>query len=113
MGAPWQTPQAFLEKRKTPPMTKVTIKASASETVGEVNRFIFGSFVEHMGRCVYGGVFDPSDPMADEDGFRKDVIELTKELGVTMVRYPGGNLFPATSGRTVLGPRKTDPPGSI
>lgn len=72
-------------------MTKVEIKASAASTGGLVNRFIFGSFVEHMGRCVYGGVFDPSDPTADEDGFRRDVIELTKELGVTMVRYPGGN----------------------
>jgi len=90
-------------------MTKVTIKASASETVGEVNRFIFGSFVEHMGRCVYGGVFDPSDPIADEDGFRKDVIELTKELGVTMVRYPGGNFVSGYIWEDGVGPKENRP----
>lgn len=60
-------------------------------TVGEVNRRIFGSFVEHMGRCVYTGIFEPDHPTADEHGFRQDVARLVKELGVTLVRYPGGN----------------------
>ena len=52
---------------------------------------IYGSFVEHMGRAVYGGIYEPSHPTADADGFRGDVLELTRELGVTVVRYPGGN----------------------
>ena len=59
--------------------------------VGEVRRRTFGSFVEHLGRCVYTGIHDPGHPTADADGFREDVIDLVKELGVSTVRYPGGN----------------------
>lgn len=59
--------------------------------VAPVNDRLFGSFVEHLGRCVYDGIYEPGHPEADEDGFRKDVIELVKELGATTIRYPGGN----------------------
>ncbi|WP_433041441.1 alpha-N-arabinofuranosidase [Dactylosporangium sp. CS-033363] len=59
--------------------------------IGEADRRLFGSFVEHMGRCVYGGVFEPGHPSADALGLRGDVLELTRELGVSVVRYPGGN----------------------
>lgn len=58
---------------------------------GTVDKRIFGSFVEHLGRAVYGGIYDPSSQTADENGFRQDVIDMTKELGVSVVRYPGGN----------------------
>ena len=61
-------------------------------TVGEVNPRLFGSFVEHLGRCVYTGIFEPGHPTADEDGLRTDVLDLIRELGVTMVRYPGRQL---------------------
>jgi alpha-L-arabinofuranosidase len=60
-------------------------------TVAPVRRRLFGSFVEHLGRCVYTGIYEPGHATADEDGFRKDVLELTRELGVSLVRYPGGN----------------------
>ncbi|GAA3773423.1 alpha-N-arabinofuranosidase [Microbacterium kribbense] len=60
-------------------------------TVGAINRRLFGSFVEHLGRCVYDGLYEPAHPDANEDGFRRDVIALVKELGVSTVRYPGGN----------------------
>ncbi|GIH76790.1 alpha-N-arabinofuranosidase [Planobispora longispora] len=59
--------------------------------IAPVEPRLFGSFVEHMGRCVYTGIFEPGHPLADADGFRTDVLELTRELGVTLVRYPGGN----------------------
>lgn len=59
--------------------------------VAEVNRRVFGSFVEHMGRCVYSGISEPGHPAADSLGLRGDVAELTQELGVSVVRYPGGN----------------------
>ena len=59
--------------------------------VGEIDRRIFGSFVEHLGRAVYTGISEPGHPTADDDGFREDVAELTRELGTTLVRYPGGN----------------------
>ncbi|MBB0246149.1 alpha-L-arabinofuranosidase [Streptomyces alkaliphilus] len=60
-------------------------------TVGTVDPRLFGSFVEHLGRCVYTGIFEPDHPTADEDGLRTDVLELIRELGVTAIRYPGGN----------------------
>src|SRR6266699_2286803 len=59
--------------------------------VASVDPRLFGSFVEHLGRCVYTGVFEPGHPTADEDGLRGDVLALVRELGVTLVRYPGGN----------------------
>ncbi len=59
--------------------------------VGDLNRRLFGSFVEHMGRSVYTGIYEPGHPAADADGLRQDVMDLARELGVTLVRYPGGN----------------------
>jgi alpha-N-arabinofuranosidase len=83
-------------------------------TVGEVNPRLFGSFVEHLGRCVYGGVFEPGHPAADADGLRTDVLELVRELGVTMVRYPGGNFVSGYRWEDGVGPvadrpRRIDP----
>jgi alpha-L-arabinofuranosidase len=72
--------------------------------VGPVRRRTFGSFVEHLGRCVYTGIRDPEHPTADEDGFRKDVIELTRELGVSTVRYPGGNFVSGYRWEDGVGP---------
>jgi len=73
-------------------------------TVGEVPRRLFGSFVEHMGRCVYTGIFEPDHPGADEDGLRTDVLELVREMGVTVVRYPGGNFVSGYRWEDGVGP---------
>ena len=70
---------------------------------------LFGSFVEHMGRAVYGGIYEPGHPTADEDGFRGDVLELVRELGVTIVRYPGGNFVSAYDWEDGVGPREQRP----
>jgi len=75
-----------------------------SFVIAPVPRRLFGSFVEHMGRCVYGGIFDPGDPAADENGLRTDVMELTRELGVSVVRYPGGNFVSGYDWRDGVGP---------
>ncbi|MFF0306204.1 alpha-N-arabinofuranosidase [Streptosporangium sp. NPDC004379] len=72
-----------------PPSARLTLDPAFR--IGPVEPRLFGSFVEHMGRCVYTGVFEPGHPLADADGFRTDVLELTRELGITVVRYPGGN----------------------
>ena len=80
-----------------------------SFTVGQVHPRLFGSFVEHMGRCVYTGVFEPGHPTADEVGLRQDVLELTRELGVTTVRYPGGNFVSAYKWEDGVGPREERP----
>jgi alpha-N-arabinofuranosidase len=70
---------------------KARIKIDPDRTIGEISPMLYGNFVEHLGRCVYGGIYDPGSPLADENGFRKDVLEASKELNVTLTRYPGGN----------------------
>jgi alpha-N-arabinofuranosidase len=77
--------------------------------VGAVDRRLFGSFVEHMGRCVYTGIYEPEHPTADDDGFRRDVLELTRELGVSVVRYPGGNFVSSYRWEDGVGPRDQRP----
>jgi len=72
--------------------------------VGPVNRRLFGSFVEHLGRCVYSGIYEPTHPTADEDGCRTDVVALVRELGVTTIRYPGGNFVSGYRWEDGVGP---------
>ncbi|WJL96542.1 alpha-N-arabinofuranosidase [Microbacterium sp. ET2] len=78
-------------------------------TVGPVNRRLFGSFVEHLGRCVYDGIYEPGHPSADEEGFRTDVIDLVRELGVSTIRYPGGNFVSGYRWEDGVGPRAERP----
>lgn len=78
-------------------------------TIGKVDKRIYGSFVEHLGRCVYGGIYEPGHPQADEQGFRKDVLELVKELRVPIVRYPGGNFVSGYRWEDGVGPRENRP----
>ncbi|MBD7919996.1 alpha-N-arabinofuranosidase [Cellulomonas sp. Sa3CUA2] len=77
--------------------------------VAPVNRRVFGSFVEHMGRCVYGGLYEPGHATADEDGLRGDVLALVREMGVTAVRYPGGNFVSGYRWEDGVGPVEDRP----
>lgn len=77
--------------------------------VGPIDRRLFGSFLEHMGRAVYTGVFEPGHPEADERGFRQDVLRLVRELGVTAVRYPGGNFVSGYKWEDGVGPVEERP----
>lgn len=72
--------------------------------VGPVDPRLFGSFVEHLGRCVYTGIYEPGHPAADADGLRTDVLDLVRELGVTVIRYPGGNFVSAYNWEDGVGP---------
>jgi len=62
-----------------------------NKAISEIDDRLYGSVVEHLGRAVYGGVYEPTHPTADEDGFRGDTAALVRELGVPVIRYPGGN----------------------
>ena len=95
-------------ERKTG-MTTARVTLDPRLSVGEVDRRLFGSFVEHLGRCVYDGLYEPSHPSADEDGFRTDVMALVRELGVTTVRYPGGNFVSGYRWEDGVGPREERP----
>ncbi|MCW2640217.1 MAG: alpha-L-arabinofuranosidase [Dactylosporangium sp.] len=77
--------------------------------IGAIDRRLFGSFVEHMGRCVYTGIYEPGHPEADDLGLRQDVAQLTRELGVSVVRYPGGNFVSNHRWEDGVGPRETRP----
>lgn len=70
---------------------KSTIKIDKSKRVGALDRRIYGSFIEHLGRAVYNGIYEPTHKSADDKGFRGDVLSLINELNVPIVRYPGGN----------------------
>lgn len=77
--------------------------------ISEIDSRIYGSFIEHLGRAVYGGIYEPEHPLADENGFRKDVIELVKQLNVPIVRYPGGNMVSGYNWEDGVGPRAERP----
>jgi len=77
--------------------------------VGPVDPRLYGSFVEHLGRCVYTGVYEPGHPAADADGLRTDVLALIRELGVTAVRYPGGNFVSGYNWEDGVGPSEQRP----
>lgn len=77
--------------------------------IGKIDKRIYGSFVEHLGRAVYGGIYEPDHPSADSDGFRTDVIELVRELNVPIVRYPGGNFVSGYNWEDGVGPVEKRP----
>ena len=70
---------------------------------------IYGSFIEHLGRAVYGGIYEPDHPTADAEGFRRDVIDMVRKLGVPVVRYPGGNFVSGFNWEDSIGPRDRRP----
>jgi len=80
------------------------IKIDPERVSGEIDRNIFGGFAEHLGRCIYGGIFEPGSPLADKDGLRKDVLEALARLRMPLIRYPGGNFASGYRWRDGVGP---------
>lgn len=83
---------------------KAAIVLDRDFAVGDVDPRLFGGFAEHLGRHIYGGIYEPGHPAADEQGFRRDVIELVRELGMPVVRYPGGNFVSGYRWEDGVGP---------
>ena len=77
--------------------------------IGAVDPRLYGSFIEHLGRAVYGGIYEPGHPTADADGFRRDVIDEVRASGATIVRYPGGNFVSGYNWEDGVGPRAQRP----
>ena len=90
-------------------MKKVELIMDKNFLVGEVDKRIYGSFIEHLGRAVYEGIYQPGSSFADEEGLRKDVIDLVKELNVPVVRYPGGNFVSGYHWEDGVGPKEERP----
>ena len=68
-----------------------TIGIDLNRKIGTVDRRIFGNFIEHIGRCIYGGIFEEGSPLSDERGFRRDVLDAVRPLRIPILRWPGGN----------------------
>ncbi|HSO50211.1 MAG TPA: alpha-N-arabinofuranosidase [Acidimicrobiia bacterium] len=88
---------------------QASIEIDPAAVIAPVNPRTFGSFVEHMGRCVYTGISEPGHVTADDDGLRGDVLDLVREMGVTVVRYPGGNFVSGYRWEDGVGPVQDRP----
>ena len=78
-------------------------------TVGSLDRNLFGSFLEHLGRAIYEGIYDPGSKLSDANGFRKDVMDDVRQLGVPIIRYPGGNFVSGYNWLDGVGPKQDRP----
>ena len=77
--------------------------------ISQIDNRLYGSFIEHLGRAVYNGIYEPGHPTADADGFRQDVLNMVKELHVPVVRYPGGNFVSGYNWEDGVGPKAQRP----
>src|SRR5690348_5655065 len=77
--------------------------------VAPISPLLFGGFAEHMGRCIYGGIYDPSSAHADEQGLRRDVLDALREVGYSTIRYPGGNFLSGYRWQDGVGPKEQRP----
>jgi alpha-L-arabinofuranosidase len=85
------------------------IYLDSRRTIAPLDRNMFGSFLEHLGRAIYEGIYDPGSTLSDANGFRKDVIEEVRQLGVPIIRYPGGNFVSGYNWLDGVGPKKDRP----
>jgi alpha-N-arabinofuranosidase len=89
---------------------RARVKIDTERVIGDIDPLIYGNFIEHLGRCIDGGVFDEKSPLSDKNGYRKDVLEATKRLKVTQLRWPGGNFSSNYHWKDGIGPRDQRPP---
>ncbi len=91
-------------------MSKVTVDPGRS--LGRLDRNVFGGFVEHLGRCINGGLFEEGSPLSDGQGFRTDVLDLLRPLDLSVLRWPGGNFVSNYLWTDGIGPRALPSPAS-
>ncbi len=97
---------------QTPPSNPgdvVKIYVDTRRTVAPLDRNLFGSFLEHLGRAIYEGIYDPGSKLSDANGFRKDVMDEIRQLGVPIIRYPGGNFVSGYNWLDGVGPKQDRP----
>ncbi|MGB6484483.1 MAG: alpha-L-arabinofuranosidase C-terminal domain-containing protein [Candidatus Acidiferrales bacterium] len=91
----------------TPAMAK--IKIDFDRKIGAIDRNIYGNFTEHLGRCIYGGIYDEGSSLSDSDGFRKDVLDAARGVHVSVLRWPGGNFSSGYNWKDGIGPKDARP----
>jgi len=103
IAAPW-----VLRAQQAP--LRARIKVDTERVIGDIDPKVYGNFVEHLGRCIEGGIFDEGSPLSDSNGYRRDVFEAVKKLGVSILRWPGGNFSSNYHWKDGIGPRDKRPP---
>ena len=86
-----------------------TLEIDLERRLGTIDPNIYGNFIEHLGRCIYGGIYDEGSPLADADGNRTDVLEAARKLHVTQLRWPGGNFGSGYHWQDGIGPKDARP----
>ena len=87
-------------------MKKACMTLDRAYEIARIDPRLYGSFIEHLGRAVYGGIYEPGHPTADEKGFRRDVMDRVKKLHVPVIRYPGGNFVSGFNWEDSVGPNR-------
>ncbi len=91
------------------PSNSARVTLDNERVVSTISPYLFGGFAEHMGRCVYGGLYEPGSSQADEQGFRRDVQQALREMRISILRYPGGNMLSGYDWRDGVGPKEQRP----
>src|SRR3954462_11602797 len=94
---------------QTPSSSATRIFIDSRRTIAPLDRNLFGSFLEHLGRAIYEGIYDPGSKLADASGFRKDLMDEIRKLGVPVIRYPGGNFVSGYDWLDGVGPKQDRP----
>jgi len=102
-------PHQFLADRQAVASTPARIYVDTRRIISPIDRNLFGSFLEHLGRAIYEGIYDPGSKLADANGFRKDVLSEIHQLGVPIIRYPGGNFVSGYNWLDGVGPKQSRP----
>ena len=89
--------------------SKAQVFLDTNRTIAPISPLLFGGFAEHMGRCIYEGIYDPESPLADSRGFRKDVLDALRDQAYTTIRYPGGNFLSGYNWLDGVGPKELRP----
>jgi alpha-N-arabinofuranosidase len=100
--------RAFAQTPAEAPL-RASLKIDLERRLGTIDPNLYGNFIEHLGRCIYGGVYDEGSPLADGDGNRKDVLEAARRLRVTQLRWPGGNFVSGYHWQDGIGPKDSRP----
>jgi alpha-N-arabinofuranosidase len=90
-------------------MTDARIKIDPTRRLGKIDRRVYGNFTEHLGRCIYGGIYEPGSSLSDENGFRRDVLEAVRALQIPLLRWPGGNFASGYHWMDGIGPQADRP----
>jgi alpha-N-arabinofuranosidase len=111
-GLAWSASTMFgrlLSAQTSSPDQAARILIDSRRTISAIDRNLFGSFLEHLGRAIYDGIYDPGSKLSDSNGFRKDVMQEIRTLGVPIIRYPGGNFVSGYDWLDGVGPKQERP----